>query len=207
MSNTLFEIIEKETQGKSRSDVWYRNKVRQLTISKGYNLNPGKLLLDERSDRSQPKKEQDDNKITYRLDTGRIYMFDYDPKYQLKLPVYDKFPMTYILKPTDNGFYGYNLHYLNIKRRIEFLDILRMDQVHALKGRIHRYIIEPKYMNGVFLEVDESEWDVAAHLPVENFFTNVSGVEVPIPKTLIWQKTERMSKLYYREKRRIRRFL
>lgn len=205
MSETIFQKIARETEGKSKSDTWYRNKVRQLTISGGYNLNPGKIFLDERKDMSRTKKKQDSNKIKFVLEFGKIYMFDYDPKYQLKLPIYDKFPLAYIMKGADGGFYAYNLHYLNIKRRLEFLELLKMGQVHILKSRVHRYLIDPKYMNGVFLEIGEDQWEVAAHLPVENFFTNVSGIEVSLPKSIIWQKTEKMQKTYYREKRRIGR--
>lgn len=207
MSDTIFQRIVKETQGKPKSGTWYRNKVRQLTISGGYNLNPGKLILDERKDMSKPKKKQDSNKIKFVLEYGKIYMFDYDPKMQLKLPYYDKFPLAYIMKGTDDGFYAYNLHYLNIKRRLEFLAHLKAGQVHVLRNQVFRYLSDPKYMNGIFLEIGESEWEIAAHLPVENFFTNLSGVEIPIPKTFIWQKTERLTRSYYKEKRRIGRII
>lgn len=207
MSKTLFEQIVKETEGKKKSSIWFRNKVRQLTISGGYNLNPGKLLLDERKDSSQPKKDRDSNKLTRMISYGKLYMFDYKPKYENTLPVYDTFPFVYIMGPTDGGFYGLNLHYLKIERRLEFLELLKKGQVSALKGRIYKYLFEAKYMNGIFLEIKEDSWDIAANLPVENFFSNVNGIEVSIPKKIVWTQTDKLTKSYIREKRRIGRIV
>jgi hypothetical protein len=208
MSETLFQKIIKEGKEKPRSSSWYRNKVKQLAISGGYVRDPEKLIREERRDSGKPKKEQDPNKLTRVLETGQIYMFDYDPKYQLKLPVYDKFPMVYVVKATDNGFYGLNLHYFNNKKRLIFLNDLKKRKVaKLLTGRTYRYITENKYMNGIFLKIDESEWEDASIIPVENFFTNINGLEVNIPKTIVWKGTDRMKQEYIQKERIITRII
>lgn len=197
---TLFQRVAKETKGKPKSGTWYRNKVRQLTVSGGYDINPNKLILDERVDMSKSKNKQDQNKIMRKsgLYTGKIYMYDYDPKTKKRLPVYDKFPMTYIIAPAEGGFYGINLHYLEHKvsdnsgkrgGRSAFLYILKKKGIaYFPKQFIYHYLVDPQFMSGIFLEIAENEWDIAADFPVENFFTNISGIEVAIPKNIVWDK-------------------
>lgn len=216
---TLFETVAKQTQGKKKSGTWYRNKVRQLTVSGGYNISPTKLMLDERVDMSGPKDKQDENKLVREsgLYCGKIYMYDYDPKTKLKLPVYDKFPMTYIIAPAKGGFYGINLHYLKHKvndnsgnkgGRSAFLYILKKKGIaYFPKKFIYHYLIDPQHMNGIFLEIAENEWELAADIPVENFHTNISGIEVSIPKESVWDKFSKGDFEFVSQKRIVKKII
>jgi hypothetical protein len=55
---------------------------------------------------------------------GRMYMYGYDPKHKDTLPYYDTFPLIIMVGPAKGGFYGLNLHYLDLKRRALLFDAL-----------------------------------------------------------------------------------
>ena len=53
-----------------------------------------------------------------------MVMYTYNPKLKETLPYYDTFPLTIVVGPAKDGFYGINLHYLPPKVRAIFLDKL-----------------------------------------------------------------------------------
>ena len=55
---------------------------------------------------------------------GDMVMYTYNPKLKATLPYYDTFPLTIVVGPAKDGFYGINLHYLPPKVRAIFLDKL-----------------------------------------------------------------------------------
>ncbi len=55
---------------------------------------------------------------------GDMIMYTYNPKLKKQLPYYDTFPLTIVVGPAQDGFYGINLHYLPPKVRAIFLDNL-----------------------------------------------------------------------------------
>lgn len=48
---------------------------------------------------------------------GMMYAYKYDPKLKDSLPYYDEFPLIILLEIYDNGFLGFNTHYINPKAR------------------------------------------------------------------------------------------
>lgn len=61
---------------------------------------------------------------TRKLSIGRVYIFQYKPKYKDSLPVWDEFPLVLPFQATPNGFIGINLHYLPYNARAWLLDNL-----------------------------------------------------------------------------------
>ena len=51
-------------------------------------------------------------------------MFFYDAKHRDTLPYWDAFPLVIAVGTAKGGFYGMNLHYLEIPLRAKFLDEL-----------------------------------------------------------------------------------
>ena len=75
----------------------------------------------------------DPKRIAARAFIGKMYFFNYDPKYKDTLPVYDKFPLVIPMDIYDDGFLGLNLHYLDPYSRLVLLD------------RLHDFINNDKY--------------------------------------------------------------
>tara|TARA_B100001109_G_C18819849_1_gene453912 strand:+ start:373 stop:963 length:591 start_codon:yes stop_codon:yes gene_type:complete len=59
-----------------------------------------------------------------RFDLGRMYMYMYMPKGMGKLPYYDLFPLTVVLKRYATGFLGFNMHYIAPRYRVLLMDYL-----------------------------------------------------------------------------------
>ena len=121
---------------------------------------------------------------------GKLYFFYYDPKTKDSLPYYDRFPLVFPIELYPNGFLGLNLHYIHPKQRIILLDKLselatdkRFDdrtklklsyqvlssfsRLYGVNPCIKRYL--GNHVQGNFVEISASEWDIAALLPVEQF--------------------------------------
>lgn len=121
---------------------------------------------------------------------GRMYFFYYDPKLKDSLPYYDRFPLVIPIEQYPDGILGLNLHYIHPKQRIILLDKLSefanndkydkttklrlsydllksVSKIYEMSPCIKRYLFN--HLDSRFLEIDASEWDIAALLPVESF--------------------------------------
>jgi len=121
---------------------------------------------------------------------GRMFYFVYDAKYKDVLPYFDRFPLVIPIEMYPNGFLGLNLHYIHPKDRIILLNKLSeyannskydsttrlrlsyqllasASKVYELQACIKRYLYS--HIQSRFVEIDASEWDIAALLPVHNF--------------------------------------
>ena len=56
-----------------------------------------------------------------KVDIGSMYLFRYDAKFKDKLPYFDAFPLCLPFEPTNNGFWGINLHYLPYLLRVKIV--------------------------------------------------------------------------------------
>lgn len=54
---------------------------------------------------------------TKTLMVGKLYIFQYDPKYKATLPIYDKYPLALPFSTDGKTFYALNLHYLPHRQR------------------------------------------------------------------------------------------
>jgi len=156
---------------------WFHSQIQRVSDA-SFHLNP-----------TYEKLERRGTKVSI-LEPGKMYMYAYDPKHKDTLPVYDKFPLLFPYKLTDNGFIGLNVHYLSGKGRLALMNGLFT--IHAMYPRradrlsweflqnatlfpgakvcIHRYLWT--HVRSPFLEIPHEDWIIASQLPVEQFVYN-----------------------------------
>lgn len=163
------------TDRSKKSITWLRQRYNDIT--KG-SVRPVNFINDAERKRNVPK-------------VGRMYMFVYDPKGKDTLPFYDRFPLIFMVEPTQNGFYGINLHYLPPFLRARLMDALYETQVNGVVGNettkmkisyqllkaasrfrlfkpcFKQYLFE--HMRSKFIYVPPEEWDMTVFLPTEQF--------------------------------------
>jgi hypothetical protein len=178
-TESLFKKLQEEIARKgitARTDEsrkWFIEKARELR-----SLNRRNLLRDPALEFKQRPRP------------GRMYMYFYDPKYKEELPYYDRFPLTLMVGPAQDGFYGLNLHYLhpmtravlmdklmtvatnkkydeNTRFRINYEILSRSKQYREFKPCFKHYLT--KHLKSRLAYVDPSDWDVALFLPTEQF--------------------------------------
>lgn len=159
----------------SRKSVeWLQAKVRDIR-------NPQRIVADITKERERYRG---------RFITGGLYFFHYDPKYAKTLPYYDIFPLVLVLEKYKDGFMGLNLHYLPVKYRAIFMDLLLdyayyNDQDEITRMKITYNILASskrfkafgpclkKYLynhtTSKIIHIQPHEWETALFLPVEQF--------------------------------------
>lgn len=178
MADSLFAKLEAEALRKGiepntrNAAEWFKNQLKSI---KG--INRSKLISDERLIRTNNPR------------VGDMYMFFYDPKTKKKLPYYDTFPLVVLLEETKDGFYGLNLHYLNLPLRAKFLDALletaegsrtertrfqirynvlkSVQRMKYYKPCIKRYLTS--HVDSRIVKVQPKDWEIATFLPVQQF--------------------------------------
>jgi hypothetical protein len=158
-----------------KSAAWFQQQV--LLLSKK-RITPNQIL------RNDPKA------ITTNIVPGKLYMYFYDPKTKADLPYYDKFPLVFPFRKTDDGFIGLNMHYLPHKLRLVLMDRLLMfknnDKFDATtklryswqlidgvskfalaKPCVKRYLKD--HLRSPLVNVTADDWATAMMLPVERF--------------------------------------
>ena len=140
----------------------------------------------------------DKNRLTNIPFIGRMYLFNYDPKYKKQLPYYDRFPLIFPflsaktsgLAKQGPGFYGINLHYLPLSLRARLMDALfstvtnnKMDETTRLKISFNILDRSSKmkyfrpcvkhylisHMRSKFFMINADEWTTALVLPLQRF--------------------------------------
>ena len=158
-----------------QSREWFRNQARTSNV---------------RGDRGAAQIVRDKTRMANRPSIGRMYFFNYDPKYKATLPYYDRFPLIFKVGQYRGGFEGINMHYLPYRLRARLMDALyetsnnkRYDETtrlrityDLLKAATKYKEFKPtykKYLNqhvrSRFVEIGATEWDIALFLPVERF--------------------------------------
>ena len=186
---TLFERVTAATGGEKKSYSWYLSAVKSEAGK--YKKNFNKYVLDEKGDKGGIVKEQDVNELRKFVVEGHLYMFEYKAKMRW-LPYYDRFPLVYIIKASKEEFWGANLHYLPIKKRILCVKKLMEGKIDIPKVCFHKYISD--HVQGLYIDLASTEWDTAILLPTEDFVKDVNGVKFPISKEEVWKET---SEKYY----------
>lgn len=172
--NTV-ETIRINTRDRDLSYRWYRNQVKELTLSK----------VQLRNDiRNQAI-------LSTNITIGKLYLFTYDPKWKDVLPVYDTYPLVFPFNYAKGGFLGINLHYLpygfrffliealapylqanNPMREIDRLRLSwrilnRVAGVGSLNDAVKHYLLS--HVKSSFMEIKYLDWKTASTLPVQNF--------------------------------------
>jgi hypothetical protein len=194
MADSLFRQLQSDafragvSPRTQEARTWFRKKVKELG-----EINRNKLLKDPLLD---PRK---------RFRAGSMFMYFYDPKHRETLPYYDSFPLTIMIEPAKNGFYGLNLHYLSPMVRARFLDKLletsnnnKFDETTRLKLKYEmlkgvkkfkefqpcfKYYLTDHVESKIVL-VEPPEWEIAIFLPTEQFRKK--------NKTHVWGASKRM---------------
>ena len=123
---------------------------------------------------------------------GRMYMYGYDPKHKETLPYYDTFPLIIMVGAAKGGFYGINLHYLDLRRRAQLFDGLMSRRLkESPDGEMDRFMISYKNLSNAggkvrfftpcwkhyltknigtkIINVPSKYWEPALFLPTERF--------------------------------------
>lgn len=135
----------------------------------------------------------DPRKATAHAVIGRMYAFQYFPKYEDTLPMWDRFPLVLPMDMYDDGFLGINLHYLDPGNRLALLELLHdfitnqryddstrfklsysvlngIKKYDIFRPCIKRYLLE--YMESPMIYIEPDEWELACLLPFERFHYN-----------------------------------
>lgn len=171
------------------------NRLKQSLAQKGLTprTNEARVWLQHKMKSLAPSRSkilEDRSRLTKGSMIGGMYFYMYDPKTKDTLPYYDKFPLVIPVEQYGDGFLGLNLHYIHPRDRLVLLDKLSdivtnksynestklKISYHFLKNAKNLYEHKPclkKYLyshiESKFVNIDASEWDIAALLPVENF--------------------------------------
>jgi len=181
---TLFERVTSATGGEKKSLSWYVAAVKSEAGT--YKKNFDKYILDEKRDRTGLAKQQDKNELRRYVVEGHLYMFEYKAKMKW-LPYYDRFPLVYVFKSDKEEFWGANLHYLPIKKRIIAIKKLMEGKVDIPKICFHKYL--NAHVEGLYIDLAADEWDSAILLPTEDFAKDVNGYHFPIKREEVWKET------------------
>ena len=158
---------------------WFREKARQAGASARMRaVTPNQLL------RRQPEDS---------IMLGKMFFYEYDPKFAKKLPYYDTFPLVLPLENYPDGFLGINFHYLGVTLRIKLLDRLvdfsnntafdestrlivdysKLKNINLIKPTLHRYL--SGQMKTQIRRIDADEFTIATLLPVQRFKKESAG--------------------------------
>ena len=109
MASLFSDILESKPaeleQGTQDSLEWFQANIRDIRRT------PESLM-------------KESNSFVSRFDLGKMYMYMYLPKTAGKLPYYDVFPLTVVLKRYATGFLGFNMHYIAPRYRVQLMSYL-----------------------------------------------------------------------------------
>ena len=158
---------------------WFRDIVKK-TRAAAFPASTGRAeLMDDRN-----------TGVTGRPSIGRMYLFQYDAKYKNILPYWDRFPLVFPFDVFSDGFYGINIHYLNVESRIKLMTALM--EAHGISGELNdkyfmklsysvikdfkpakecikRYINKAAHRKSPFYGIAGNDWSYAAALPLQKF--------------------------------------
>ena len=118
---------------------------------------------------------------------GKMYFYQYGAITE-KLPYYDKYPLTYVIRIEGDGFLGCNLHYVRLTQRDELAKSLlnnsAQGSVSVPRRTLHKYLYTG--VKDIIFPIPEDEWSDVAQLPTEEFI-DMRGIAVPRNK--VYSKT------------------
>lgn len=167
------------------STSWFYDEARRL---KGLGVTSTRML-----------KDNDNAKWELKITPGKLYLYEYDAKHKATLPYWDRFPMVFPYKTTEDGkgFYGLNMHYIPYEYRIKILDSLLninlskntdnmrlklswelisgSSKLGPLKPCVHMYLYN--HLRTSMKVIKPKDWATAMLLPVQSFIgANMSQV-------------------------------
>lgn len=162
------------------SDAWFLQKIKELRKPMKNRFNSSGQRVIFNLAREEPAKSEK------RFGVGKMYLFQYDPKYRETLPVWDKFPLVLPFRKVKGGFFAINIHYLPYKARAWLLNelakgaregrkgvamnygtLLKFSNLKNFEYSIHHYLDDHMLSRPVFIPV--YDWGRAMLLPVAKF--------------------------------------
>ena len=135
------------------------------------------------------------NSVTSKLEVlssvkpGMLITFEYQPKYADKMLYWDRYPLVYVTQVNQDGWYGFNLHYLHPKLRARLFYDLEKKGVPIIDNDIAKLCIK-RYLSGHVARAPrlftKDLWEIAVQLPFEDFQKRGSQY--------VWKKTATVSK-------------
>lgn len=152
---------------------WYREKAKKTKTYRKDNINMAE---------SWRKKSG--------IEIGKMYFFEYDPKWKKKLPYYDAIPLIFPFNYQNGLIYAINTHHAPLKYRALIMDALyslrnnnKFDESTKLrmswsilsafakhkeiKPIVRAYL--PEHVKSQFIEVHPAEWDIALTMPIADY--------------------------------------
>ena len=118
---------------------------------------------------------------------GKMYFYEYDPITE-KLPYYDRYPLTYIIRIEKDGFLGCNLHYVRLTQRDELarslLNNSEQGRVSVPRITLHKYLYTG-IRDNLFFPIPEAEWIDVAQLPTEKF---LDMRQIPVSRNRVYSR-------------------
>lgn len=175
---TIYQKIQQQLQQSGLPERTQASKRWLLSLIPSLKVTPATILQDRQALRTKAF-------------IGRMYFFKYTPQGKDTLPYYDLFPLAIPINQYSDGFLGLNLHYLAPKTRLILLNKLselvtppgKYDErtrfrisYQILQGHARLYEHTPAlkrylytHIHSRFVEVEASQWDIAAILPTAAF--------------------------------------
>jgi hypothetical protein len=121
---------------------------------------------------------------------GKMYLFQYDPKWKEELPYYDTFPLIFPFSFESDRMLGINMHYLPYGARAKLMDALYTTlnnnyynkstklkiSYEILKGASQFKLFEPcihcylfSHVRSPFMYIKPELWDYTIFLPLARF--------------------------------------
>ena len=98
-------------------------------------------------------------------ETGKWYLFQYEPKFKHVLKQWDEYPLIHVMEFKKGNVLGANIHYMNVRARLGAINNNRFPA-----STLHYYI--PKNADSIFFEVDDLDVPVISQCPLEKFHRN-----------------------------------
>lgn len=149
-------------------------------------------------------RQNDAHKIDDKIVPGRLYLYLYDAKHKATLPYWDRYPLVFPYRETEDrkGFYGLNMHYIPYEYRIKILDsliyinysnknndsmklqlswqmIANSSKLSILQPCVHMYLYSQ--VRSGMKRIRPIDWATAMLLPVQQF--------VGASNTTVWQNS------------------
>ena len=178
---TIFEKIKEQAGTEQRSLSWYKNTLHSLTGD----YTTDNIITAEKRDSQD--SEQDNNVLRTTVRQGHLYFFEYKAKTRW-LPYYDKFPLAYVFKRDNDGFYAANFHYLQYRTRLKSIKKLERGMIDIPRAIVHKYLND--HVESLFLDLAQEEWDTSILLPVEDFVmtSRANRNQFPYDRELVWEE-------------------
>ena len=95
-------------------------------------------------------------------ESGKYYIFEYDPKFPERMKVWDEYPIVCAMEFKKDNLIGANLHHMSKNTRLSAINNKQFP-----KETLRQYI--PKRADRIFFEITESEVQLLSMLPLEKF--------------------------------------